>query len=93
MLMEIFTRKKPTDELFSSEMSLRSWVNEALHGSVLQVADINLLGSWDENLSTKQLCLSSILGLALDCSKDSPTERITMEDVVVRLEKIKSMLK
>ncbi|KAH9722890.1 hypothetical protein KPL70_006885 [Citrus sinensis] len=30
LLMETFTRKKPTDEMFTGEMSLRRWVKESL---------------------------------------------------------------
>ncbi|KAA8538578.1 hypothetical protein F0562_028228 [Nyssa sinensis] len=88
-LMETFTRKKPTDELFSEEMSLKHWVNEALHGSIIEAVDTNLIGSEDEHFYAKKLCLSSILGLAMDCSTDSPEERINMQDVLARLQKIK----
>lgn len=90
--METFTRKKPTDEMFSSDMSLRSWVNDDLHGSLFQVVDINLLVGEAEHLPAKKKCVSSIFGLALDCSKASHVERISMKDVVVRLNKIKIML-
>ncbi|KAH8485877.1 hypothetical protein H0E87_027350 [Populus deltoides] len=34
MLMEIITRKKPTDEMFEGEMSLKRLVKESLPGSV-----------------------------------------------------------
>lgn len=93
LLMETFTRKRPTDETFSSEMSLRSWVSSALHDSLLSaVVDTNLLSNEDEQhlpAATKQ-CVSSIFQLALDCSINSHVERIiSMVDVVVRLEKIK----
>ncbi|GAY64667.1 hypothetical protein CUMW_235190 [Citrus unshiu] len=43
MLMEIFTRTKPTDEIFSGEMTLKRWVNDLLPISVMEVVDANLL--------------------------------------------------
>ncbi|XP_059634780.1 receptor kinase-like protein Xa21 isoform X2 [Cornus florida] len=89
LLMEIFTRKRPTDEMFAGEMSLRRWVKEALDGSIIEVVDSNLIGTEDENFSVKEECVSYILGLALDCSSDKPVERIDMKEVLVRLEKIK----
>lgn len=30
MLLEMFTRKKPRDDMFSGEMSLKEWVGEAM---------------------------------------------------------------
>ena len=89
LLMETFTRKKPTDEMFSDETTIRSWVYEASLGSIVQVVDANLMVTEDEEFSAKKECASSILHLALDCSRNIPTQRISMEDVVVRLKKIK----
>ncbi|KAM7515083.1 hypothetical protein LguiA_004666 [Lonicera macranthoides] len=89
LLMETFTRKKPTDEMFSNNLTMRNWVYEASLGSIVQVVDSNLIGQEDEDLLAKKECASSILHLALDCSTSIPTYRISMEDVVVRLNKIK----
>ena len=91
LLMETFTRKRPTDEMFSDKMTMRSWVYEAGSlGSIVQVADANLMGKEDEKISAKKEYVSSILYLAMDCSTNIPKERIIMEDVVVRLNKIKT---
>lgn len=90
MLMETFTRKKPTDEMFSAEKSLRDWVEEGLHGSVIQVLDASLMGEEDKLFYVKEQCALSLFGLAVDCSRNVPIERITMEDVVARLNKIKT---
>ncbi|CAK9168135.1 unnamed protein product [Ilex paraguariensis] len=89
LLMETFIRKKPTDEMFAGELSLKKWVNKALAGSVMEVVDTNLIGREDEHYSVKEHCVSSLLHLAMDCSSDSPDERINMEDVLPRLRKIK----
>ncbi|KAM7515053.1 hypothetical protein LguiA_004636 [Lonicera macranthoides] len=89
LLMETFTRKKPTDEMFSDNLTMRNWVYEASLDSIVQVVDANLIGQKDEDFMPKMKCASSILQLALDCSKSIPTQRISMEDVVVRLNKIK----
>ncbi|KAM7519069.1 hypothetical protein LguiB_018031 [Lonicera macranthoides] len=47
ILIETFTRKKPTDEMFFDEMTMRSWVCEASLGSIVQVVDANLIGMED----------------------------------------------
>ncbi|KAM7515055.1 hypothetical protein LguiA_004638 [Lonicera macranthoides] len=89
MLMETFTRKKPTDEMFSDILTMRSWVYEASLSPIVQVVDAHLIGRGDEDFLAKKECASSILHLALDCLTNIPTQRINMEDVVVRLNKIK----
>ena len=43
MLLEILTRKKPTDEMFVEEMSLRQWVKASIPYKIMQVIDSNLL--------------------------------------------------
>ncbi|KAJ0017505.1 hypothetical protein Pint_11732 [Pistacia integerrima] len=82
MLMEIFTRKKPTNEIFTEEMSLRSWVGESLCNTVMQVLDTNLLRTDDEHFSRKEECVSSILSLAMECTRESPAERREMTELV-----------
>ncbi|XWS27344.1 hypothetical protein CRYUN_Cryun26dG0107100 [Craigia yunnanensis] len=90
LLIETFTRKKPTNEMFVGEMSLKHWVNESLPSKLTQVVDANLLISKgeQEHLATKD-CALSVLQLALECSKQLPVERIDMKEVVGKLKKIK----
>lgn len=92
MLMETFTRKKPTDEIFIGEMSLRSWVSESLCVTVVEVVDTNLLRREDEHFSEKEQCISSILSLAMECTGESPETRINIKEVVTRLLKIRVTL-
>ncbi|KAJ0016839.1 hypothetical protein Pint_11716 [Pistacia integerrima] len=89
MLMETFTRKKPTDEIFTEDMSLRSWVGESLCSTLMQVLDTNLLRRDDEHFSTKEECVSSILSLAMECTRESPAERMSIKEVATRLIKIR----
>ncbi|KAK2968877.1 hypothetical protein RJ640_023927, partial [Escallonia rubra] len=89
MLMETFTRKKPTDEMFAGQMSLKVWVKESLPSAVIQVLDKNLLWRDGKNSLAEVDCLSSILKLALDCAVESPEQRINMKDVLATLKKIK----
>ncbi|KAJ9153490.1 hypothetical protein P3X46_026921 [Hevea brasiliensis] len=92
MLMEVFTRMKPTDEIFSDEMSLTHWVSNSLLHSVSEVADSNLMGREDKDFAAKEQCVASIFSLALECTPNSPQQRINMEDAVTRLKKIKFRL-
>lgn len=87
-LMETFTRKKPTDDMFVGEMSLKNWVKQSLPKAITEVIDANLLIE-EEHFVAKKDCITSILNLALECSADLPGERICMRDVLPALEKIK----
>lgn len=91
LLMETFTRKKPTDEMFYGEMSLKNWVENSFSQEALtEVVDANLLLVDEKDFDATIQCLSSIMKLALDCSKESPEQRtITTKDAAVRLKKMK----
>ncbi|GAY68817.1 hypothetical protein CUMW_267180 [Citrus unshiu] len=92
MLMETFTKKKPTDEIFVGELSLKRWVNDLLPNSFVEVVDKTLL-SGEEKLSTaKDQCLLSIFILALECTMESPEKRINAKDIVTGLLKIRDTL-
>ncbi|XP_059654892.1 probable LRR receptor-like serine/threonine-protein kinase At3g47570 [Cornus florida] len=89
MLMETFTRRKPTDELFAGELTLWGWVKESLPNAAIQVIDSNLLRPKEEDFTTKVQCASYIMELALNCSSESPQERMRMGDVLAALKKIR----
>lgn len=92
MLLETFTGKKPTDEMFSEELRLRDWVINALQGSVLGIVDQNLLKIEEKFIFAREQCLSSVLNLAIDCTTDVAEKRIDMKVAVTKLIKIRETL-
>ena len=92
MLIETFTRKKPTDEIFSGEMTLKRWVNDSLPISVMEVVDANLLCQEDKHFMTKEQCVSFVFNLAMKCTAESPWERINVKEIVRRLLQIRDSL-
>ncbi|KAJ6293279.1 hypothetical protein OIU78_025298 [Salix suchowensis] len=89
LLMETFTGRRPTDEMFTGEMNLKLWVKDSLPGAVTQVAD-DRLKDHGQYPAAKKDCLSSILELALQCSAEQPEERIDIKDVLTTLKNIKA---
>ncbi|CAL5409404.1 unnamed protein product [Camellia sinensis] len=90
LLMETFTRVKPTNEMFSEDMTMKCWMKESLPNAISHVIDANLLKPEEEHIKAVVLqCVSSIMELALSCSTESPDERINMKDVLVALKKVK----
>ncbi|KAL6273052.1 hypothetical protein ACE6H2_023744 [Prunus campanulata] len=97
VVMETFTRRKPTDEMFVGEMNLKQWIANSLvlpDAKIDEVVDANLLGigteQEDDDHVRKKDCLSSIMRLALACCAESLEERISMKEAVATLNKIKT---
>nr|AMM42988.1 LRR-RLK [Vernicia montana] len=81
ILLEMFTGKKPTDEMFTSGLNLHNFVKAKIPGQVMQVVDPKLeLG--DNNV---QKCIVSILEIGLACSAEQVGERMNMRDVTRKL--------
>ncbi|CAA3009856.1 probable LRR receptor-like serine threonine-kinase At3g47570 [Olea europaea subsp. europaea] len=89
MLMEIFTKKKPTYDMFVGEFTMRKWVFESFPDAIMQIVDVDLV-NLEDNIKAKEICFRSIMGLALECTANWPNERLNMKDVLTRLKKIKT---
>ncbi|XP_021808915.1 probable LRR receptor-like serine/threonine-protein kinase At3g47570 [Prunus avium] len=90
MLLELIVRKKPTDEMFAEELSLRQWINASLTDRVLEVVDIGLLNTEEgRDMNATEDIIFSIMEIGLRCSEDVPEKRMDIKDVVPQLMKIK----
>ncbi|PON41709.1 Serine/threonine protein kinase [Trema orientale] len=89
MLMETFTRKKPTDGIFSGEMNIKQWIENSIPHAITEVIDSNMLKTEKEHCAIGNGCPSSVMELALACAATSPEERTDMKFVVATLNKIK----
>ncbi|XP_050290146.1 probable LRR receptor-like serine/threonine-protein kinase At3g47570 [Quercus robur] len=91
ILLEMITRKKPTDEMFVGELGMRQWIASLLDR--MEVVDDGLLSIEDgRDVTVMQTILSSILELGLRCSEELPDERPKIKDVVAKVNKIKLAL-
>ncbi|KAL3634077.1 hypothetical protein CASFOL_021131 [Castilleja foliolosa] len=92
LLLELFTRKKPTKDMFNGEMSLKDWIQRALQENAVSevVAPALLATEGDQHVCAKiEECASSIFSLAMKCLIVSPDQRINMIGTGVSLHKIK----
>lgn len=93
MLLEIMTRKKPTEEMFAGEQTLRQWINASIPDRIMEVVDEGLLSIEDgRDVKMLQSILLSIMELGLECCQESPDERIDITNVVIKLNKTKLAL-
>ncbi|KAI4357157.1 hypothetical protein L6164_001124 [Bauhinia variegata] len=88
LMLEMFTRKRPTDDMFSAGLSLKNWVID-LMPQVTEILDSNLLQQEQQLFDDIKRYASTILKLGLNCCADLPEARISMTDVVASLNKIK----
>lgn len=108
LLLEMFTKKRPTDIMFTDSMTLHKFAKMALLGPSESIFDPTLLPqgemgeastsiSSNENQSSLRSrkihdCLISLLQVGIACSEEQPTDRPDMNEVVTRLHKIKNTL-
>lgn len=69
ILLETFTRKKPTDDIFGAESNLKLWVRNSIQANAaMEVVDSTLIRKESKNSYTEEECLIAIQ------SKNSSTE-------------------
>ncbi|PKI42548.1 hypothetical protein CRG98_037066 [Punica granatum] len=100
LVLEMFTGKRPTDEMFTDGLNLHSFAIAALPEQVSQVVDPFLLQEsqgvessqnsvrarrHSNRLQKVQECLVSIIRLGVLCSSESPGDRMNIADVATAL--------
>ncbi|EEC84519.1 hypothetical protein OsI_31231 [Oryza sativa Indica Group] len=103
MLLEVFTGKRPTDPMFIGGLTLRQWVSQSFPKHLADVADENLLQDEESCIcfdhqntllgysltGRSNIFLTSIFELGLQCSAESPEQRMAMNGVVAKMNGIK----
>ncbi|PIN22108.1 Serine/threonine protein kinase [Handroanthus impetiginosus] len=102
LVLELFTGKSPTHEIFKGGVSLKTWVQDQFPSNLEQVLDNELLqqlnNSWDHNVEYESKpqslrdCLITIFGIGLSCAARSPCERITIRDALWKLKDVEKIL-
>ncbi|KAM5555371.1 putative LRR receptor-like serine/threonine-protein kinase [Rosa sericea] len=105
LLLEMFTGKRPIDQMFSDSLNLHNYVKTALpelvseisESLVLQegttnVAETNMHNQFSVRAQKIEECLTFILGIGIACSVESPTNRKNIGDVASELQSIRRNL-
>ncbi|CAL9149161.1 unnamed protein product [Musa hybrid cultivar] len=104
VVLEMFTGKKPTDVTAQNGLSLPRYVEMTLPERVADIMDANLqliMEEGDEEEAHQDMermkadaveCIISILRIGIECTKESPPERMQMKDVISELVAIRSTL-
>ncbi|KAL5817156.1 hypothetical protein ACOSQ3_025534 [Xanthoceras sorbifolium] len=102
LLLEMFTRKRPTDTMFKDGLTIHEFAKIAFPERVMEIVEPSLLLEvrTDKNnvenlvrrreeMSIIEECLVGVLRIGLLCSMESPVERMEMTDVVAKLHAVR----
>mgnify|MGYP003702946843 CR=1 FL=1 len=100
LLLEMFTRKRPTDGEFGEAVGLRKYVQMALPDNAANVMDQQLLPETEDGEAIKSnsyngkdlriACVtSSVMRIGISCSEEAPTDRVQIGVALKELQAIR----
>ncbi|OMO85628.1 hypothetical protein CCACVL1_10074 [Corchorus capsularis] len=97
VVLEMVTRKRPTDDMFMGGLNLHKWVESHYHeGRVEKVVDCSLIKAWlDQSRKIKmkwEVAIGELAVLGVLCTQDNPSARPTMLDAADDLSHLKRYL-
>jgi len=97
LLLEIFTGRSPTDDMFTGSMDLLKFSEDALPDRIWEIVDVAMWLYTDVNDSTTRSkienCLVSTIALGISCANKQPRERTPIEDVATKMHAIRDSYK
>ncbi|XP_031378488.1 receptor kinase-like protein Xa21 [Punica granatum] len=107
LLLELFTGKRPTDEMFNESLNLQNFVKKALPGQMGEIIDpmpleedeyidLTMKGNDQDRTNNRKSrvkeCLASVFHVGVACSNEQPKERMSIADAVAELSSIRNKL-
>lgn len=96
-LIEMFTGRSPTDDVFRDGLSLHCLAKAALPYRVMEIADSRIWLHYEGNntnatreIARTKECLAAIIHLSVLCSKKSPKEQLLKNDAAVEMHNIRN---
>ncbi|WVZ90755.1 hypothetical protein U9M48_037026, partial [Paspalum notatum var. saurae] len=87
LLLEVFTGRSPTDDMFRGSLDLHKFSADALPERIWEVVDTKMWLHTDpyDNTTRSRIedCLVAIIALGISCSKKQPRERISIQDAII----------
>ncbi|CAL4964695.1 unnamed protein product [Urochloa decumbens] len=93
LLLEMFTGRSPTDEMFNDSLDLHKFSENALPEKIWDIVDPTIWMHTDAYNNTIRSgiknCLVSVFSLGISCSKKQPRERILIQDAAIEMHAIR----
>ncbi|XP_077225708.1 putative receptor-like protein kinase At3g47110 [Tasmannia lanceolata] len=103
LLLELFTRKRPTYDMFKDGLSLHKFVQLSFHDRVMEILDplifleddeeraTHIAENYNDKMHRLQECLEPLVRIGVVCSAESPRERMEMGDIVKEMCSIRNI--
>lgn len=96
VLIEMFTRRHPTDDMFRGGLNLHCFAEAALPDKVMEIADSRIClhheaknSNAEGYISRTKECLAAVIQIGVLCSKQSPKDRPSISDAAVEMHNIR----
>ncbi|KAG5235287.1 LRR receptor serine/threonine-protein kinase [Salix suchowensis] len=89
LLLEMFTGKRPTDEMFRDGSNLHDFAKRAVPEQVNHITDPTLAQEFSSRILE---CLNSIFRIGISCCVELPRERMKISDAVAQLCSVRNEL-
>ena len=93
LLLEMFTGRNPTDDMFKDSLNLHKFADDALGDEILEISDstIWLHPELNASIASNRIkeCLISIFRIGISCSKQQPKDRMLIRDAAVQMHAIR----
>lgn len=95
ILLEMFTGRQPTDDMFKDVLSIVSFVEASLTDHILEIVharikeEIDDFGDPNESMVTVVDCVQSVLRIGLCCTHRLPNERMNMIVAAQKLQAVR----
>ncbi|GLJ20838.1 hypothetical protein SUGI_0379990 [Cryptomeria japonica] len=91
LILELLTKRRSTDDMFIEGMNLKKWTELHFPNKISDVVDnCPLIDAHESEISMVMECLTQFIQIGLFCSRESPSERPDMIEIVNRLNTIRS---
>ncbi|XP_020242627.1 probable LRR receptor-like serine/threonine-protein kinase At3g47570 [Asparagus officinalis] len=97
LLLEMFTGKRPTDEMFVGGLTLRMFVEMAFSERIIDIIDAHLFApptndAEKMNYARAIECIALLLRIGITCSNELPAKRMDMGNIIKELHIVRDML-
>ncbi|XP_042518688.1 putative leucine-rich repeat receptor-like serine/threonine-protein kinase At2g24130 [Macadamia integrifolia] len=93
LVLEMVTRKRPTDDMFVGGLSLHKWVKTHYHGRMEKVIDFSLMRAAREQAPEArkmwEVTIGELIELGLLCTQEATSTRPSMLDAADDLDRLK----
>ncbi|GLJ21117.1 hypothetical protein SUGI_0386060 [Cryptomeria japonica] len=90
LILELLTRKRPTEDIFSEGMNLQKWIEMNFPNRISDVVDNFLLIDAHESETSMVIeCVTQFIQIGLFCTREAPQERPDMTEIIDRLNAIR----